>query len=82
MTRSMHYHLVGMPVGTGMIVGMGLIVSGGMIAGYGLLPRNIEDQRATAAQIVVAAPEDAPLSWQHWLAALAADVRPRRRAGD
>ena len=66
MARSMHYHLVGMPMGTGMIVGMGLIVSGVMIAGYGLLPRNIEAQRAAAAQIVVAAPGDAPLSWQHW----------------
>lgn len=66
MARSMHYHLVGMPMGIGMIIGMGLIVSGVVVAGYGLLPRNIEAQRAAAAEIVVAAPEDAPLSWQHW----------------
>ena len=62
MARSMHYHLAGMPMGIGMIVGIGLIVSGVMIAKDTLLPSKIEALRATAAQIVVAAPEDAPVN--------------------
>jgi putative MFS transporter len=66
MARSMHYRLAGMPMGAGMIAGMGLIVAGVAIAGYGLLPRNVAAQREAAAGIVIAAPEDAPLGWQHW----------------
>jgi putative MFS transporter len=61
-----HYKLVGMPMGTGMYIGMGLIVGGVIIAGYGLLPRDISAQRAASTNIVVAAPEDAPLGWAHW----------------
>jgi len=66
MGRATHYHLAGMPMGAGMIAGMALIVAGVAVAGYGLLPREIAAQRAAAAEIVVAAPEDAPLGWQHW----------------
>jgi putative MFS transporter len=66
MARSMHYRLAGMPMDTTMIVGMALIVLGTLVAGYGLLPRNLAAQRAAAADIVVAAPEDAPLGPAHW----------------
>ncbi|MGL1133852.1 hypothetical protein ACSTLP_24540, partial [Vibrio parahaemolyticus] len=61
MARAMHYRLAGMPMGWAMTIGMGLIVAGVFIAAYGLLPRNLAAQRAAAADIVVAAPEDAPL---------------------
>jgi putative MFS transporter len=64
--RSMHYRLVGTPMDTTMIVGMALIVVGTLVAAYGLLPRNIAAQRAAAADIIVAAPEDAPLVGAHW----------------
>ena len=66
MARSMHYHLAGMPMDGPMIAGMGLIVIGVFVAAYGLLPRNVAAQRAAAADIIVAAPEDAPLSASHW----------------
>ena len=66
MARAMHYHLAGMPMGIGMVAGMGLIVGGVLVAAYGLLPRNVAAQRAAAADIVVAAPEDAPLGAAHW----------------
>ncbi|MBW8744353.1 MAG: MFS transporter [Sphingomonas sp.] len=66
MARAMHYHLAGMPMGSTMILGMGLIVGGVLVAAYGLLPRNVAAQRAAAADIIVAAPEDAPLSAAHW----------------
>jgi putative MFS transporter len=66
MARSMHYRLAGMPMGSTMIVGMVLIVLGTVLAGYGLLPRNLAAQRAAAADIVVAAPEDVPLGPAHW----------------
>lgn len=66
MARSMHYQLVGMPMDGTMIAGMVLIVLGTMVAAYGLLPRNVTAQRAAAADIVIAAPEDAPLGAAHW----------------
>lgn len=66
MARSMNYQLAGMPMDNGMIAGMFLIVIGVAVAGYGLLPPNVAAQRAAAAKIVVAAPEDAPLGRQHW----------------
>ena len=66
MARSMHYRLVGMPMDGMMLGGMALIVVGTVVAAYGLLPRDIAAQRAAAADIVVAAPEDAPLSPAHW----------------
>jgi putative MFS transporter len=66
MARAMHYRLAGMPMGGTMLVGMSLIVTGVFVAAYGLLPRNVAAQRAAAADIVVAAPEDAHLGWPHW----------------
>ncbi|MBN8808436.1 MAG: MFS transporter [Sphingomonas sp.] len=66
MARSMHYHLAGMPMGRTMTAGMALIVAGVLVAAYGLLPRNLAAQRASAADIIVAAPEDAPLGVAHW----------------
>jgi len=66
MARTMHYHLAGMPMDSMMLAGMALIVLGTILAAYGLLPRNIVTHRAAAADIVIAAPEDAPLSMAHW----------------
>lgn len=66
MARAMHYRLAGMPMGGTMIAGMALIVLGTLVAAYGLLPRNVAAQRAAAADIVVAAPEDVPLGPAHW----------------
>lgn len=66
MARAMHYRLAGMPMDGLMIGGMALIILGVLIAAYGLLPRNVAAQRAAAANIVVAAPEDAHLGWPHW----------------
>ena len=66
MARAMHFQLAGMPMDWMMIGGMGLIIVGVFVAAYGLLPRNLAAQRAAAADIVVAAPEDAHLGWPHW----------------
>lgn len=66
MARAMHYRLADMPMDTLMLGGMALIVAGTIVAAYGLLPRNVGAQRAAAADIVVAAPEDAPLGPAHW----------------
>lgn len=66
MARAMHYRLVGMPMDGLMWGGMALIVLGTLVAAYGLLPRDVEAQRAAAADITVAAPEDAPLGAAHW----------------
>ncbi|MBJ6122359.1 MFS transporter [Sphingomonas mollis] len=66
MARAMHYQLAGMPMDNVMLAGMGLIVAGTIVAAYGLLPRNVAAQRAAAADIVVAAPEDAKLGPAHW----------------
>jgi putative MFS transporter len=67
MARAMHYRLAGMPMGGWMVFGMALIVGGVFVAAYGLLPRNVAAQRAAAATITVAAPEDAPLGRAHWI---------------
>ena len=64
--RSMHYRLAGMPIDHAMLGGMALIVLGTLLAAYGLLPRNLAAQRTAAADIVIAAPEDTPLSLAHW----------------
>jgi putative MFS transporter len=66
MARSMHYRMAGMPMDASMLVGMALIVLGTLVAAYGLLPRDVSAQRAAAANIVIAAPEDAPLGLAHW----------------
>ena len=64
--RSMHYRLAGMPIDHAMLAGMALIVAGTLLAAYGLLPRNLAAQRTATADIVIAAPEDTPLSPAHW----------------
>ena len=67
MGRTTHYRLYGMPMGNDMIIGMGVIILGVAIAAYGLLPRNISKQLAASQEIVVSAPEDAPLTRAHWM---------------
>jgi putative MFS transporter len=66
MGKAMHYRLAGMAMEPEMVVGMAAIVGGLLVAAWGLLPRNIGAQRAAAADIVVAAPEDARLGPAHW----------------
>jgi putative MFS transporter len=66
MARTMHYRLAGMPMDNLMLAGMALIVLGTLVAAYGLLPRNHAAQRAAAADIIIAAPEDAALGSAHW----------------
>ena len=66
MGRMTHYRLAGMAMGWDMVLGMALIVGGVAVAAYGLLPRNIAAQRSAAADVVVAAPEDAQLGPAHW----------------
>jgi putative MFS transporter len=66
MARSMHYRLAGTAIDSMMLAGMGLIVVGVLVAAYGLLPRDISAQRAAAADLVIAAPEDAQLGPAHW----------------
>lgn len=66
MGRSMGFRMAGMAMDPGMIAGMWLIVAGVGVAAYGLLPRGLSRQMAASSELVVAAPEDAPLSWAHW----------------
>jgi putative MFS transporter len=66
MGRDMHFMLAGMEMGWDMVAGMGLIVGGVLVAAWGLLPRNLKQQREAAEDIVVAAPEDAVLGPAHW----------------
>lgn len=65
MGRTNHFHLAGMPMGTGMLIGMYLIVAGFVATGYGLMPRR--SQRQTASLDQIAPPEDAPLTAAHWV---------------
>ena len=67
MGRMNHFRLYGMPMGADMYAGMALIILGVAVAAYGLLPRNISEQLSASQDIVVTPPEDAPLSWAHWL---------------
>ena len=67
MGRSMHFMLVGMPMGMDMVAGMGLIIGGVAVAAYGLLPRNVAGILSASQEIVVSPPEDAPLSKSHWI---------------
>lgn len=62
----MHYRLAGMPMGTGMLIGMAAIVLGIVVAGYGLLPIESNGATGDAAQVVIAAPEEAALGRAHW----------------
>jgi putative MFS transporter len=66
MGRHMGFRLVGMPMEAAMYWGMAAIIVGTGIAAYGLLPRNVAEQRAAAEDIVISPPEDAPLTWAHW----------------
>ena len=66
MASGMEYHLVGMPMENDMIGGMFLIIIGVCVAAYGLLPRNLAAQMKAGADIDIVAPEDVPLSFQHW----------------
>src|SRR3546814_15566119 len=59
MSRSMGYHLAGMPMDTQMLIGMFLIVAGVFVAAYGLLPRNFVAHREAAVEITISAPADA-----------------------
>jgi putative MFS transporter len=67
MGRHMHFVLAGMPMGSDMIFGMFLIVGGCLVAAWGLLPRNIQSQRAQAAEIEIAAPDNVELGRAHWV---------------
>lgn len=66
MGRSIGFRMAGMPMDSGMIAGMAMIVGGVAVAAYGLLPKNLSRQMSESSELVVAAPEDAPLSWAHW----------------
>jgi len=66
MGRTMHYQLSGMPMDPEMYVGMAAIILGCSIAAYGLLPRNVAAQLSASQDVVVSAPEDAPLTPAHW----------------
>ena len=66
MGRDMHFMLAGMEMGWDMVIGMALIIGGCFVAAWGLLPRDIASKRAASADLVVAAPEDAPLGLAHW----------------
>jgi putative MFS transporter len=65
-SRSMGYHMAGMPMDAGMLFGMFLIVGGVAVAAYGLLPRNLAAHRKVGATITISAPEDAQLGAPHW----------------
>jgi putative MFS transporter len=69
--RAMNYRMAGMPMDAAMLWGMALIVAGVGVAAYGLLPRRLDQGVET---IVVAVPEDAPLSPAHWLLMLVLTV--------
>ncbi|MDB5693367.1 MAG: transporter [Alphaproteobacteria bacterium] len=66
MGRMNGFNLAGMPMGNDMLAGMGLIIGGVLVAAYGLLPRDISRQIASAKEVEIAAPEDVHLSWAHW----------------
>ncbi len=64
MGRMTHFRLAGMPMGTGMLLGMALIIFGVAAAAYGLLPAG---SRREVNYLLVAPPEDAPLTKAHWI---------------
>jgi putative MFS transporter len=67
MGRGMGFRLAGMPMDADMLWGMALIVAGIAVAGYGLLPRRPAAHHAASdPDVVVSAPEDAPLGPAHW----------------
>jgi putative MFS transporter len=70
MAKDMGYVLAGMPMDAGMLWGMALIVAGIAAASYGLVPRSASEHALHQHQKITA-PEDAPLTLAHWLAAAA-----------
>ncbi|HEY2190076.1 MAG TPA: MFS transporter, partial [Caldimonas sp.] len=67
MGREMGFRLADMAMDTAMLWGMALIVAGIGVAGYGLLPRTLGAHHAASEpDVVVSAPEDAPLGAAHW----------------
>ena len=64
MGRTTHFHLAGMPMGTGMLIGMALIIGGVAVSAYGLLPSGRQRQLASLSIIT---PEDVPLTKAHWI---------------
>jgi MFS transporter, putative metabolite:H+ symporter len=61
------FHLAGMAMNPGMVGGMALIVTGIGVAAYGLLPRNLAQQRQLGRRLSVQADDDAPLTRAHWM---------------
>ncbi|MEJ0028221.1 MAG: MFS transporter [Rhizomicrobium sp.] len=70
MAKDMGFVLAGMPMDPGMLWGMALIVAGIGFAAYGLVPREASAHALLPHQKIMA-PEDAPLTLAHWLAAIA-----------
>ncbi len=67
MGRDMGFRLADMAMDAEMLWGMALIVAGIVVARYGLMPRKLGAGRAIAdPDVVVTAPEDAPLGPAHW----------------
>jgi putative MFS transporter len=64
MGRTTHFHLAGMPMGTGMLIGMALIIGGVAVSAYGLLPSGRQRQ---VAHLSIVPPEDVPLTKAHWI---------------
>lgn len=64
MGRTNHYHLAGMPMGTGMLIGMYLIVAGFLATAWGLIPRHASKPGSWDD---IAPPEDSPLTAAHWV---------------
>src|SRR3546814_21133417 len=56
MSRSMGYHMAGMPLDTPMLIGTFLIVAGVFVAAYGLLPPPFAAPRASAGELTTYAP--------------------------
>jgi MFS transporter, putative metabolite:H+ symporter len=73
MARDMNYMMAGMPMDNGMIAGMVCIIAGIAAAGYGLQPRSPMLPSTTPMEKITP-PEDAPLTWAHWLTAGALTV--------
>lgn len=67
MARDMNYMLAGMPMDAGMLWGMGLICLGYVAALYGMQPKSGLPAAMVPHERIVA-PEDAPLTYRHWLA--------------
>jgi putative MFS transporter len=67
MGRDMGFRLAGMATDAGMLWGMALIVAGIGVAGCGLLPKKRGALHAPIdPDVIVIAPEDAPLGAAHW----------------